>query len=686
MGTAWSSWTSVYSELFKPSKSDVGLGNVDNTADSVKNVSSATKLTTARNITVGSAKKSFDGTADISFSLADIGASASGHTHNYASKLTLAGTDYSCVSNAITITKANLQTAIGSTGLGLMTEAERSKLNSIKVSSGGTIDFSGVTASGVLTATIGKDKTVTLTHNTSGVKAGTYKSVTVDTYGHVTAGTNPTTLSGYGITDALSSSTKYAASDSIGGNALRANHSNHLANNSSTNSADEGGLYWFNIDGKAGAVTDTNDTPTTAWWYILRNRHTNTTNDYYTDVAIPFNNTGIYYKTVNAGVVRYNRWVQVLDDLNYTDYVPKKDGTGASGTWGIDITGSATSATNDSNGQKISDTYLPLTGGTLTSTLNILGGDRTSYSEGIRMHVSSLGWTAMVLCGSDNTDNTGTSEKTWGVYNHDGLFYISKNGSTTETAQLSCVDDNIWRANGNILLHAGNYNSYAPTLTGTGASGTWDISITGNAKTATSADSATKATQDGNGKIISSTYLPLVGGAMTGTIESSNIQILKWGGTATDNNTTGRSWYGIGTYLASDNKYWLNISNYWGINFTTKDSDSFTHNGNTIITSANIGSQSVSSATKATQDGAGNVITSKYVTIDTTQTISGAKTFSKETTISSATASTSKTTGALKVKGGIASEGQISADKTMIGDAVTLEYNAELQCLNFVFA
>jgi hypothetical protein len=32
--------------------------------------------------------------------------------------------------------------------------------------------------------------------------AGTYKSVTVDTYGRVTAGTNPTTLSGYGITDA----------------------------------------------------------------------------------------------------------------------------------------------------------------------------------------------------------------------------------------------------------------------------------------------------------------------------------------------------------------------------------------------------------------------------------------------------------------------------------------------------
>lgn len=39
---------------------------------------------------------------------------------------------------------------------------------------------------------------------TTGVTASTYKSVTVDTYGRITAGTNPSTLSGYGITDAQS--------------------------------------------------------------------------------------------------------------------------------------------------------------------------------------------------------------------------------------------------------------------------------------------------------------------------------------------------------------------------------------------------------------------------------------------------------------------------------------------------
>ena len=35
--------------------------------------------------------------------------------------------------------------------------------------------------------------------------------------------------------------------------------------------------------------------------------------------------------------------------------------------------------------------------------------------------------------------------------------------------------------NGNLTLTASNYNSYAPTLTGGGASGTWGISVTGTA-------------------------------------------------------------------------------------------------------------------------------------------------------------------------------------------------------------
>ena len=41
-----------------------------------------------------------------------------------------------------------------------------------------------------------------------------------------------------------------------------------------------------------------------------------------------------------------------------------------------------------------------------------------------------------------------------------------------------------------MMLTTSNYNSYAPSLTGSGASGTWGISITGNANYATTAGSA----------------------------------------------------------------------------------------------------------------------------------------------------------------------------------------------------
>ena len=49
-------------------------------------------------------------------------------------------------------------------------------------------------------------------HPNSGVTAGTYRSVTVNAQGHVTAGSNPTTLAGYGITDAAAKSHTHSIS------------------------------------------------------------------------------------------------------------------------------------------------------------------------------------------------------------------------------------------------------------------------------------------------------------------------------------------------------------------------------------------------------------------------------------------------------------------------------------------
>lgn len=73
-------------------------------------------------------------------------------------------------------------------------------------------------------------------HPNSGVTAGTYKSVTVNAQGHITSGSNPTTLSGYGITDAeakgaasaaLASAKEYA--DTVASGKADANHNHDSA-------------------------------------------------------------------------------------------------------------------------------------------------------------------------------------------------------------------------------------------------------------------------------------------------------------------------------------------------------------------------------------------------------------------------------------------------------------------------
>lgn len=76
------------------------------------NSTSATVLQTARTITIGSAGKAFNGSANLSWSLSEIGAAASSHSHNYAGSSSAGGAANSaltCTGNSSTAT--TLQTA-----------------------------------------------------------------------------------------------------------------------------------------------------------------------------------------------------------------------------------------------------------------------------------------------------------------------------------------------------------------------------------------------------------------------------------------------------------------------------------------------------------------------------------------------------------------------------------------------
>lgn len=69
-------------------------------------------------------------------------------------------------------------------------------------------------------------------------------------------------------------------------------------------------------------------------------------------IAINYAGDGMWYGTTIASS-SYATWYRLLDDHNYNNYVPTLTGGGASGTWGINISGNAATASSATliNGQ-----------------------------------------------------------------------------------------------------------------------------------------------------------------------------------------------------------------------------------------------------------------------------------------------------------------------------------------------
>lgn len=166
----------------------------------------------------------------------------------------------------------------------------------------------------------------------------------------------------------------------------------------------------------------------------------------------------------------YNNGSAVLHAGNYTSYSPSLTGGGASGTWGINITGSAGSISNNN----IVD-YLRITNS--GGAQRLLMGNQDS--AGVNNPAMIVGVNGQIEFG-----NGSTWSGSGGVFTKYATFAPSAVNITTALQQ-----------SGNQVLHAGNYNSYSPTLTGSGASGSWGISITGSAAYAATSGSASTATR-----------------------------------------------------------------------------------------------------------------------------------------------------------------------------------------------
>lgn len=188
----------------------------------------------------------------------------------------------------------------------------------------------------------------------------------------------------------------------------------------------------------------------------------------------------------------------VLHAGNYNSYAPTLTGGGASGTWGINITGSSSYASSAGNADTVdgyhatnaasglayyaSNGYLNVPSWINVGTTGIFSGTNNAHirpnqsgSYGSwEMIGSRNGWSGIWFNDSGNTLMMNSAESGhymngygWQFRWYVGTLYVTRStyGGGTEYT----------------VLDSGNYNSYAPTLTGGGASGTWGINVTGTA-------------------------------------------------------------------------------------------------------------------------------------------------------------------------------------------------------------
>lgn len=178
-------------------------------------------------------------------------------------------------------------------------------------------------------------------------------------------------------------------------------------------------------------------------------------------------------------------------NVDFSNY-PTKNGTGATGTWPISISGAATKASQDSNGKVITDTYLKKMGDTATGDItapNFIG------------HLKGNADTATKA--TQDADGNAIADT-----------YLKKSGGTMTGEIIFSNEKGIASANGNALIEFFDDSQAAIIIrTSNGApiyfAGDSSFSYIDTSAGAFHGDvvgTATKAKQDASGNVIADTY------------------------------------------------------------------------------------------------------------------------------------------------------------------------------------
>jgi len=252
--------------------------------------------------------------------------------------------------------------------------------------------------------------------------------------------------------------------------------------------------------------------PSGTWWFQVNMRHNNGSNLWGTQLAYGWedNSNEIYQRNVTGG--SWSGWVRYINSSNYASILDARYYTESEVNSLLSAKQDSSTAITTSNIGSQSVSYA-----TTAGTANAVAWGNVSskpslimYYQGFTLDANTMDGNSTGFTYSVNAPFTGPiarfSETGYSLQLNaayggggTGIAFRTRNGDTGSF--------NTWR----VLLNDSNYTSYSPSLTGSGASGTWGINISGNAATATT------ATNFNNGTVYSS-----AGVIYVDTLESVN--------------------------------------------------------------------------------------------------------------------------------------------------------------------
>jgi len=178
------------------------------------------------------------------------------------------------------------------------------------------------------------------------------------------------------------------------------------------------------------------------------------------------------------------------------------------------------SNSTDAANKAYADTKLPLAGGTMTGAISVNSSNNLGYLAWFNGATATASWGANSTYAVYIQNASGT-----------GVIYSDQSGNLTAVGTISSGTHNVTgnvSASGTVYaasspcLTAATYNSYAPTLTGGNASGTWGINVSGNAATATTATNQSGGTISASSGYIGSLGVGTAASGTGGEIRATN--------------------------------------------------------------------------------------------------------------------------------------------------------------------